>query len=130
LIVVDASAILELLLQTPKAARLETLALDPDEQLHAPHLIDVEVTRTLRRLVLAKEMSVRRAEQALDDYSLFVIERHDHRDLVRRAWELRDAVTAYDGVYLALAEALASTLITCDAKLARANGHRAKITLV
>jgi predicted nucleic acid-binding protein len=130
LIVVDASAVLELLLQTPKAARLAALALRPEEQLHAPHLIDVEITQAMRRMVLARELTSRRAGQALDDYNQLVIERHDHRDLIGRAWQLRDALTAYDGVYVALAEALDSVLLTCDARLARAHGHRARITAV
>jgi predicted nucleic acid-binding protein len=130
LIVVDASAVLELLLQTPKAARLAALALRPEEHLHAPHLIDVEITQAMRRMVLARELTSRRAEQALDDYNRLVIERHDHRDLIGRAWQLRDALTAYDGVYVALAEALDSVLLTCDSRLARAHGHRARIAAV
>jgi predicted nucleic acid-binding protein len=129
-IVIDASAVLELLLQTPKAARLEALALNPDERLHAPHLIDMEVMQALRRLVLAKEMTSRRAEQALDDYSQLVIERHAHGDLIGRVWQLRDALTANEAVYVALAEALDSTLLTCDARLARAHGHGARIESV
>jgi predicted nucleic acid-binding protein len=130
LIVIDASALLELLLLTPKAEQIGALALAPDQQLHAPHLIDVEVTQALRRLVLAKELSVRRAGQALDDYAQLVIERHAHRDLILRAWQLRTALTAYDGVYIALAEALDSTLLTCDARLARAHGHDARVMVI
>jgi predicted nucleic acid-binding protein len=128
--VIDASAVLELLLLTSKAAQLEALVLIPGEQLHAPHLLDVEVTQTLRRLVLAKELSARRAEQALDDYSQLVIERHAHRDLIQRAWQLKDSLTAYDAVYVALAEALDAVLLTCDGRMARSHGHRARIQLV
>jgi predicted nucleic acid-binding protein len=129
-IVIDASAVLELLLLTPKAEKIAALALTPDAQLHAPHLIDVEVTQALRRMWLAKGLTTRRAEQALDDYGNLVIERYAHRDLMQRAWQLKSAMTAYDGVYVALAEALDATLLTCDGRLGRAHGHRARITLV
>lgn len=130
MIVADASAVLELLLQTAKAARLETLLLDPDEQLHAPHLIDVEVAQALRRLVLTKSLTNQRAELALEDFRQLVIERHAHLDLIPRAWQFKSAISLYDGVYVALAEALDSPLVTCDAKLARAHGHDATVTQV
>jgi predicted nucleic acid-binding protein len=128
LIVIDASAALELVLQTDKGTQVGALVLAPEERLHAPHLIDIEVTQTLRRLTQVKGLTVRRAEEALSDFSDLAIERHDHRDLIRRVWELRDALTAYDGVYVALAEALDAPLLTCDGKLSRAHGHNAQIT--
>jgi predicted nucleic acid-binding protein len=130
LIVLDASALLEILLRTPLAERLMDRALEASERLHAPHLLDVEVTQVLRRLVQRKEVTVARAGQALDDLSKLVIERHEHQSLVSRVWQLRDSLSAYDGVYVALAEALDAPLLTCDAKLAGARGHHAKIELV
>lgn len=130
MIVIDASAVLELVLQTDKATQVSDLALAPQERLHAPHLIDIEVTQTLRRLTQSKGLTVRRAEEALADFSSLAIERHDHRDLVPRVWQLRDALTAYDGAYLALAEALNAPLLTCDSKPSRAHGHHARITTV
>jgi len=105
-------------------------ALEASERVHAPHLLDVEVTQVLRRLVQRKEISVERAEQALEDLTRLVIERHEHQSLVGRVWQLRDSISAYDGVYVALAEALDAPLLTCDAKLAGAHGHHAKIELV
>jgi predicted nucleic acid-binding protein len=105
-------------------------ALDASERLHAPQLLDIEVTQVLRRLLQRKELSLARAEQAFDDLSNLVIERHDHQWLVRRIWQLRDSLTAYDGCYVALAEALGAPLLTCDAKLAGASGHQAVIELV
>jgi predicted nucleic acid-binding protein len=129
LIVVDASALLEILLRTPVAERLMDRALDASERMHAPHLLDVEVTQVLRRLVQRKELTVARAEQALDDLSNLAIERHEHQPLVSRVWQLRDSISAYDGVYVALAEALNAPLLTCDAKLAGTRGHRAAIEL-
>jgi predicted nucleic acid-binding protein len=105
-------------------------ALEASERMHAPHLLDVDVTQVLRRLVQRKEVTAARAEQALDDLSKLVIERHEHQPLVSRVWQLRDSISAYDGVYVALAEALDAPLLTCDAKLAGAHGHHATIELV
>lgn len=130
MIVIDASAVLELLLQTDKGVRVADRALAPQQRLHAPHLIDVEVTQTLRRLTHSKAMPARRAEQALADFSHLSIERHSHQDLVARLWQLRDALSAYDAAYVALAEALDAPLLSCDGKLARAHGHRAEILSV
>jgi predicted nucleic acid-binding protein len=130
LIVVDASALLEMLLHTPRAARLIERAFADAERMHAPHLLDIEVVQVLRRLVQRKEIPRARAEQALEDLDNLVIERHAHQPLLSRVRQLRDSLTAYDGAYVALAEALEAPLLTCDAKLAGAHGHRASIELV
>jgi predicted nucleic acid-binding protein len=130
LIVIDASALLEMLLRTKQADLLMARALDGAERLHAPQLLDIEVTQVLRRLLQRKEVTLDRAEHAFDDLSNLVIERHEHRSLILRVWQLRDSLTAYDAVYVALAEALDAPLLTCDAKLAGAQGHQAKIELV
>ena len=130
MIVLDASALLEILLRTPLAERLMDRALDASERMHAPHLLDVEVTQVLRRLVQRKEIAAARAEQALEDLAKLLIERHEHQSLVSRVWQLRDSISAYDGVYVALAQALGAPLLTCDAKLAGAHGHLATIELV
>jgi predicted nucleic acid-binding protein len=130
LIVIDASALLEILLRTDRADRLMERALTVSERLHAPHLLDIEITQALRRLTQRQELDAWRAEQALDDLAHLVIERHALQPLLKRTWELRDAMSAYDGSYIALAEALAVPLLTCDAKLARVHGHRATIELI
>lgn len=130
MIVLDASAALELLLQTPRAEAIAAIALTPLQQLHAPHLLDIEVAQALRRLVQHKAISAHRAAIVLDDYGDLAIERHGQTMLLRRVFELRDSLTAYDGVYVALAEALGAPLLTCDARLSRAHGHRAHVTLV
>ena len=127
---IDASALLEILLRTGRADTLMARAFEASERMHAPQLLDVEITQVLRRLVQRKEISTPRAEQALDDLANLLIERHQHQALIPRIWELRDFLTAYDGAYVALAEALAAPLLTCDAKLAGAHGHRATIELV
>ena len=98
--------------------------------MHAPQLLDIEITQVLRRLVRQKEITVTRAEQVLDDLANLLIERHEHQALVPRIWQLRDSLSAYDGAYVALAEGLAAPLLTCDAKLAGAHGHRATVELV
>ena len=127
---IDASALLEILLRTDRADRLMERAFAGSEQLHAPQLLDLEITQVLRRLVRQREISVARAEQALQDLSDLAVERHEHQALVQRIWQLRDALSAYDGAYVALAEALAAPLLTCDAKLAGTHGHRAIIELI
>jgi predicted nucleic acid-binding protein len=126
-IVVDASALLEFLLQTPLGARVETRLFRDEEELHSPHLVDVEVAQGLRRLVRAGEVSPDRAGEALADLADLDLHRHSHVDLLTRAWKLRENVTAYDAMYVALAEALDARIVTCDGPLARAPGHRARI---
>ncbi len=130
MIVVDASAVLELLLRTEKGVEVQKRVLDSGESLHAPHLIDIEVTQTLRRLVILKEITAARGKQALEDHLALNIKRAAHKDLLERVWSWRDSITAYDAAYVVLAEILDSPLITCDAKLARSHGHKARIELI
>jgi predicted nucleic acid-binding protein len=129
-IVVDASALLEFLLQTPLGSRVEARLFREEDEFHSPHLLDVEVTQALRRLVRAGEVSADRAAQAIEDLLDLDIHRHAHLDLLTRAWKLRENVTAYDAMYVALAEALDATVVTCDTPLASAAGHRAHIEVI
>jgi predicted nucleic acid-binding protein len=129
-IVADASAVLDLLIGTAAAERVADRLLDPAETLHAPHLLDVEVAQALRRYVAAGDLDGGQGERALADLLDLPIRRHAHAVLLRRAWELRESVTAYDAMYVALAEALRATLVTRDGRLARAHGHRARIELL
>ncbi|HVN44066.1 MAG TPA: type II toxin-antitoxin system VapC family toxin [Steroidobacteraceae bacterium] len=128
--VIDASAAVELVLQGPCADGVGERALRSGASLHAPHLIDVELAQALRRLALSRRIETARAELALGDFADLLIERHSHSPLRRRIWSLRSAMTAYDAAYVALAEALACPLITCDGRLARAGGHGARIELL
>jgi len=121
-IVLDASALLELVLATPVGKRLAETIADPSEGLHAPHLADVEVTQALRRYVRHGVIDPELAQTALDHLRDLDLERHAHEPLLDRLWQLRDDVTAYDAVYIALAEVLACTLVTGDGRLARAPG--------
>jgi predicted nucleic acid-binding protein len=127
-VVLDASALLELLLGTKTGGRVEARVASA-RAVHVPHLIDVEVASALRRLMFAKEVGEARAGDALADLLALPLERHPHAWLLPRAWALRQSVTSYDAIYLALAEALGEPLLTTDAKLSRAHGHRAVVEL-
>ena len=130
MIVVDASALLEFLLQPPLGIRVEARLFRDEDEFHSPHLLDVEVTQALRRLVRAGEVSADRAAEAIEDLIDLDIHRHAHLDLLTRAWKLRENVTAYDAMYVALAEALDATVVTCDTPLANARGHRAHVDVI
>lgn len=86
---------------------------------HAPCLVDVEVTQTLRGLLRASKLDLETAERGRDELALLGVRRHPDAPLLRRCWELRDVCTVYDALYVALTEALDATLITRDARLAR-----------
>jgi predicted nucleic acid-binding protein len=129
-IVVDASALLEFLLQTPLGRKVEARLFRDEDELHSPHLVDVEVTQGLRRLVRVGEVAPARAAEAIADLADVDLHRHPHLELLTRAWTLRENVTAYDAMYIALAEALDAPVITCDAPLAKAAGHRGRIEAV
>lgn len=101
-----------------------------EETLHAPHLLSVEAAHALRRLADLRQVRADLAKAALQDVVDLDIVRYDHEILLPRAWELRKNVTAYDGVYIALAEALDAPLLTADMRLSRSRGHRARIEVV
>ena len=130
MIVVDASALLEFLLQTSVGIRVESRLFGTDDELHAPHLVDVEVAQGLRRLVRTGEVSSVRAAEAIADLCDLDLHRHAHVDLLDRAWRLRDNVSVYDAVYVALAEAIDAPVVTCDKPLAKTPGHRARIEAI
>lgn len=130
MIVLDASLAVELLLQTPRVVPLTETLLAAQEDLHAPHLIDVEVLQVLRRLNALSELSNRRAAEATRDLADLPLVRHPHELLLDRAWELRDNLTIYDGVYVALAELLDAPLWTLDQRLAGAPGLRAEVKVI
>jgi predicted nucleic acid-binding protein len=130
MIVIDASALLEVLLRTPDAQAVEGRLFDPDETLHTPHLLDIEVAQVIRRYAAKGELDGARGAAALEDLASFPLRRYPHGLLLPRVWELRSNLTAYDAVYVALAEALEAPLLTRDRRLAAASGHRATIELV
>ena len=126
MIVLDASAAVDLIAADAPSAGLVDRVLAAGE-LHAPHLIDVEIAQALRRLAAAGALSGDRATDALRDAALLPVRRYPHLALVERAWELRHSLGVYDGVYVALAELLEAPLVTCDGRLARASGHAAVV---
>jgi len=129
-IVLDASAAIEWLLQSPAGIKIEKRLFSSSESLHAPHLLDVEVAQVLRRYVREKIIGAQRGQEALDDLADLPLSRYPHDFLIPRVWELRATLTAYDAVYVALAEALDAPLLTCDGKIASASGHSADVEVV
>lgn len=119
MIVLDASALIDLLLRRPTASRTVT-ALADHRAIQAPHLIDTEVLHVLRRWVAREWLSRVRAEMALSDLHDLPVVHHDHQPLRARVWGLREQMSAYDATYVALAEALDASLVTADHRLARA----------
>lgn len=128
MLVVDTSAVLEALAaRNPAPGLIERLTDDGD--LNAPHLIDVEVLHALRGMTIRSEITAERAADARSDFAALALVRYPHAPLADRIWKLRHNLSAYDAAFVALAELLAVPLITCDARLASASGHRATIEL-
>ena len=130
MIVVDASAMIEVLLRTPAAAAVDARLFEPGETLHAPHLLDVEVAQVVRRYVANGDVDADRGREALDDLAALRLRRYPHDLLLPRIWALRHNLTAYDAAYVALAEALEAPLLTRDRRLAAAAGVSARIELI
>ena len=130
MIVVDASALLEVLLRTTAAPAIEARLFAPGQTLHAPHLLDVETAQIIRRYAASGDIDAERGRLALIDLADFPLRRYPHAILLPRIWTLRNNVTAYDATYIALAEALDAPLLTRDARLSRAPAHQAKIDLM
>ncbi len=128
--VVDASAVLEVLLNSSAAPRVADRLLRASETLHAPHLIDLEVAQVLRRYAAAGELDARRGSEALENLAALPLARYSHEPFLPRIWELRHNVTAYDAAYIALAEALDAPLVTLDAALASSRNHHAVVELL
>ena len=134
MIVLDASAAIDWLLQTAAGQRIEQRIYSRSESLHAPHLLDLEVVQVLRRLVREGSVSIHRAEQAIEDLLDLRITRYPHFVLLPRIWQLRNNLSAldlsaYDAAYVVLAEKLGARLVTRDSRLPSASGHIAPIEL-
>jgi predicted nucleic acid-binding protein len=129
-IVLDASALVELLLHTPTGAIIASRIGDPSIGLHVPHLADVEVAQTLRQFVSEGDLDPAAAVIAIEDLRALDLQRHAHEPLLDRVWALRNNLTAYDAIYWALAEVLDAKVLTCDGRLSRAPGAAARVELV
>lgn len=129
MIVVDASALIDLLVRGPAAGAIER-RLEGREILCAPHLIDTEVAQVLRRFAAAGLLDDRRGREALDDLAALGLRRFPHTRLLPEIWQLRHNLTAYDAAYVALAGALEAPLVTRDRRLAAAAGPGVRVEVV
>ena len=126
MLVLDTSALLAVLIERePDRELVQRLSEDGD--LHAPHLLDIEALHALRGLVRAGKITADRAADARTDLDDLAITRYGHEPLADRIWARRENLTAYDAAFVALAEALDTALVTCDARLARAPGVTAEL---
>ncbi|HET9785307.1 MAG TPA: type II toxin-antitoxin system VapC family toxin [Terriglobales bacterium] len=127
MIVLDASSLLEFLLNTATERQVGVRIVDPDVILHVPHLADIEVAQSLHRQVRSGAITATEGGEVLTTLQRMDMVRHAHQPLLPLVWRMRENLTAYDAVYVALAEVLDATLLTCDARLARAPGLRARV---
>src|SRR5690348_10892755 len=133
MMVLDASAALELLLQTPTGQSIASIIQRDNGSLHAPSLLDLEVLQVLGRYERTRTVKPELVAAALQRLREMPVEKHAHEPLLSRIWQLRRNLTAYDACYVSLAEALEAPLLTCDAGLRLAASKmksRARITLV
>jgi predicted nucleic acid-binding protein len=128
--VVDASVLAEYLGDAERAEPARRRLVADRSRLWAPHLVDAEVGHVLRRGVRRGEIAADAARDALDDLVAMPLRRVRHGQLTPRAWELRENVSFYDALYVALAELLEEPLVTFDARLARAAGIRAEVEVL
>ena len=128
--VLDASGAVEFVLNTAAGKRLAARLADESEDVHVPHLIDLEIAQVLRRYVHIGTLTERAGTLALGRWRDLDAERYSHEPFLARIWELRDNLTAYDAVYVALAEALSTVLVTGDRKLVGSPRIRATIELM
>ena len=128
--VLDASGAIEFLLNTAPGRRLAERLADDREAVCVPHLIDIEIVQVLRRYVLRGGLSSERAALALSHWRDMDVERYPHEPLLGQIWALRDNVSAYDAVYVALAQTLSTVLVTGDRRLTRVPGLEARVELI
>ncbi|MEO7556697.1 MAG: type II toxin-antitoxin system VapC family toxin [Acidimicrobiales bacterium] len=129
MLIVDASCLYEVVADTARADDVRArLASDVDHA--APSIIDIEVVSVIRRDHLVGRLDATSAAQAVDDLRDWPAERFGHQPLLRRVWELRGSVRAWDACYVALAEVLQATLVTSDSRLAAAAGPRCVIEVL
>lgn len=121
---------MEYLLATQRSPRVRAVIEDPNAELYVPALCDVEVVSALRRLVLQHIVALERAREALAALLDLPLEREGHESILGRVLALRDNFSAFDAVYAALAEVRDATLVTADARLARAVRDHLSLSLI
>jgi len=129
MLVVDASVLVAALSNRPSAP-LVRRRLDEDDDQAAPEIIDVEVFGVIRGHFLRGHVDRSGAESTINRLHDWPGERLTHRPFLSRAWELRHNVRGWDAFYVALAEAFDATLLTTDARLARAKGPQCDIEVL
>lgn len=130
MIVVNASVLAPALAYDTQEGRAARGRLDGEENLSAPEIVDLEVASAWRRALQAGRLEEDRSQRALRDLATMRLVRMSHRPLMPRIWELRHNLTPYDASYVALAEALDTTLLTADRKLTRAPSLRCEVELI
>jgi predicted nucleic acid-binding protein len=130
MIILDASAVVDLLVEPAPQTRELRARIRTASLVYAPHLMDAEVTNALRRQVLRGRVDQLTARRAIRRLAVMRVKLWPHQPLLGRAFALRDQLTAYDAIYVAMAEATGATLLTRDARLARVSGHRARVEVV
>lgn len=122
-LVVDASAVVALLVDSgPDGTWAGEVLAGP--HLVAPHLMPVEAANILRRASARGDISSDAAALAHADLLALGVDLFPYEPFASRVWELRENLSAYDGWYVALAEALGAPLATLDGALCRAAGPR------
>jgi predicted nucleic acid-binding protein len=130
MIILDASAVVDLLVEPAAATGQLRASIRTASLVHAPHLMDAEVTSALRRQVLQGRIDQITARRAIRRLAAMRVKLWPHQPLLGRAFALRHQLSAYDAIYVAMAEATGATLVTRDERLARATGHRARVEVV
>jgi predicted nucleic acid-binding protein len=127
-LVIDASAVIDLLVQNPLAARIDRAV--GDRQLIAPDILNAEVLQGLRGLERGGALTEAQASKAMLQLTEGHIARVPTRALVQGIWSLRHNLSAYDACYVALARALACPLLSTDGPLARAPNLGVELVIV
>lgn len=131
MIILDASALVPVLLNTPEISQVVQRRIVASEgDAHVRHIFDLEVMSVLRRIYFAGQLTEERADRALYRLETINITRHSHAPFLRRIREPRHNVTAYEAAYIALAETLDAPLVTLDGRLAGASEIRVRVEVV